>query len=126
MSDLTKWLRTYWSDDYSGPPMASDELGRKAADEIERLEADKEKLCVFLERGGIDSSCVLDSEDDGIWQDENERLEAENRRLRSALEEAIKLLRQGSSRFAEIGDTFMQAGMLNKAEDLQVALEDKR
>jgi transposase-like protein len=37
MSDLTRWLRTYWSDNYDGPPIASDELGRKAADEIERL-----------------------------------------------------------------------------------------
>ncbi len=44
MSDLIRWLRTYWSDNYNGPPMASDVLGRKAADEIERLNAALEKI----------------------------------------------------------------------------------
>ena len=47
MSDLTKWLRTYWSDDYNGPPMASDELGRKAADEIERLREALEEIYTY-------------------------------------------------------------------------------
>ena len=44
-------------------------LADNQKDEIERLTE-------FLERGGIDSSAVLASEDTGEWRDEIERLQA--------------------------------------------------
>lgn len=38
--DLIRWMRTYFSDSYAGPSMATDVLLKKGADEIERLTAD--------------------------------------------------------------------------------------
>lgn len=74
MSDLIERLRgpigPFIYDHPNGIPLTIE-----AADEIQRLRADKEKLRSFLERGGIDSSSVLCSEDDGTWEDENERLQ---------------------------------------------------
>ncbi len=63
MRALVKWLRTYWSGDYDGPPMASDELGRKAADEIERLragfESEEEQTYVHNEVTGLHNMADL-------------------------------------------------------------------
>jgi len=40
-----------------------------------RLRGERDLLCQVLERGGIDSSAILASQDDGgLWLDENKRL----------------------------------------------------
>ena len=41
---LKRMLRTYWGDNYNGVPIASDELGRLAADRIAALEKELKQV----------------------------------------------------------------------------------
>jgi len=44
---LKRMLRTYWGDNYNGVPIASDELGRLAADRITKLEKELKDLRTY-------------------------------------------------------------------------------
>jgi hypothetical protein len=55
---------------------------KQAADHIEQLEAERDKLREFLEDGGIDSAAVLACDVDQEWCDQLEACRAERDRLR--------------------------------------------
>ena len=61
---------------------------KEAREALEQAQAEIERLRTFLERGGIDSTAVLAGEDDGTWQDQNEKLQARNERLEAVREAA--------------------------------------
>jgi len=92
-------------------------------------EAENERLREFLERGGIDSSAVLAGEDDGTWQDENERLRAENSELKGTISILTQLNEQKTDdryddwAFSE--DGYMRRGKALRVENerLQARIE---
>jgi predicted ribosome quality control (RQC) complex YloA/Tae2 family protein len=84
---LIKWLRTYWYDGYKGPSMASDELGKKAADRIEELEAKVEQLRDLADPLYKKLEAEVKRRDRNIDMMDQRLLEVEteNERLREAL-----------------------------------------
>ena len=83
--NLIRWMRTYFSDSYAGPSMATDVLLKKGADEIEALQAnDKirateiERLSAELERVRTESfsMCVEKNKHIEQLQKDNAKLQA--------------------------------------------------
>jgi hypothetical protein len=89
---------------------------------IAGLQAKIERLRAFLERGGIDSSAVLAGEDDGTWQDENERLRAQlEGRLdfKGALTDTVAKQQERIEKLERVRDAVQEIAKQNLPDEME-------